>query len=366
MFLKKNLCMSFIKKNNTSDICCHESILILTNIIVLFFLISFAGLGPRVYADQSSTSVKIIEIVCGNNVAEFWEECDGTDLRGKSCLDFGYSGGNLSCTSVCTYDTFLCKSVVPSSGGGGGGHYMLETRVVIYGYAYPNAKVFLLNDNIILNSVFADDSGKFLFNLKLNSGGSYKFEFIANDVYGNKSRLIAVYTDVSSQKTTIIKNVIIPPSVYSNKSIYKRNSSITFFGQTVPNSIVNIYINNNYIDYVNADSYGRWKKNIKYKKDNKIKLYVNGIFNNINSDFSLPIYVYVGENNKFSKEIKNMRYLADINEDGKIDITDFSILIYWYDKKTPLISKSKYKVDLNSDGIINFSDFSILAFYWTG
>ncbi|MDD5110448.1 MAG: phosphodiester glycosidase family protein, partial [Patescibacteria group bacterium] len=49
-----------------------------------------------------------VPTVCGNNVKELGEECDGTDLGGQSCSTLGYIGGDLSCTTGCTYDVSLC------------------------------------------------------------------------------------------------------------------------------------------------------------------------------------------------------------------------------------------------------------------
>lgn len=48
--------------------------------------------------------------VCGNNVRETGEECDGSDLGGATCLIQlpGSIGGTLSCTTACTYDTSAC------------------------------------------------------------------------------------------------------------------------------------------------------------------------------------------------------------------------------------------------------------------
>ena len=57
------------------------------------------------------------EAFCGNNSAEAGEDCDGSDLRGKSCTDFaGFSGGTLKCTS-CTFDKSACKK--PAECGNG-------------------------------------------------------------------------------------------------------------------------------------------------------------------------------------------------------------------------------------------------------
>ena len=53
---------------------------------------------------------------CNNDdVLDAGEQCDGTDLDGKDCTTFGYTGGTLSCTGSCTFDTSAC------TGGGGSG-----------------------------------------------------------------------------------------------------------------------------------------------------------------------------------------------------------------------------------------------------
>jgi cysteine-rich repeat protein len=55
--------------------------------------------------------------VCGDNLAEGPEVCDGTDLRGQSCLSLGFSGGTLQCATDCTnYNTSTCTSDCSASG----------------------------------------------------------------------------------------------------------------------------------------------------------------------------------------------------------------------------------------------------------
>lgn len=52
----------------------------------------------------------ITNMCCGDgNIDEKRnEECDGLNLAGKSCLDFGLTGTGLSCNSSCGFDTSLC------------------------------------------------------------------------------------------------------------------------------------------------------------------------------------------------------------------------------------------------------------------
>jgi len=48
--------------------------------------------------------------VCGNGLIEPGESCDGLDLGGQSCVSQGFTGGTLSCTGVCTFNTSACTS----------------------------------------------------------------------------------------------------------------------------------------------------------------------------------------------------------------------------------------------------------------
>jgi hypothetical protein len=47
--------------------------------------------------------------LCGNGKIDSGEDCDGTNLGGKTCKDFGFTGGTLVCKSTdCTFDTSGC------------------------------------------------------------------------------------------------------------------------------------------------------------------------------------------------------------------------------------------------------------------
>jgi len=44
---------------------------------------------------------------CGNGLIESGEECEGTDLDGKSCESYGFIGGSITCKG-CIIDTSNC------------------------------------------------------------------------------------------------------------------------------------------------------------------------------------------------------------------------------------------------------------------
>ena len=48
--------------------------------------------------------------VCGDGTVRGGESCDGTDLDGATCESLGFDGGTLSCDSGCDYDTSSCTT----------------------------------------------------------------------------------------------------------------------------------------------------------------------------------------------------------------------------------------------------------------
>lgn len=49
---------------------------------------------------------------CGNGTVEPGENCDGEDLQGLVCEDLGFSGGTLACNKDCTWATEACEGLV--------------------------------------------------------------------------------------------------------------------------------------------------------------------------------------------------------------------------------------------------------------
>ena len=45
---------------------------------------------------------------CGDNKLNSGEQCDGTDFGSKTCFDLGFSGGSLTCNDKCMFDTSAC------------------------------------------------------------------------------------------------------------------------------------------------------------------------------------------------------------------------------------------------------------------
>lgn len=51
-----------------------------------------------------------VQAMCGNNLIDEGEECDGSDLNNATCVSLGYVSGSLGCTTSCRYNTSFCRS----------------------------------------------------------------------------------------------------------------------------------------------------------------------------------------------------------------------------------------------------------------
>ena len=72
------------------------------------------------------------------------------------------------------------------------------------------------------------------------------------------------------------------------------------------------------------------------------------------SNLSPTLYIGLGENP--NPDFTNR---ADLNHDGKVNLVDFSILLFNW-------KGSDVAADINQDGIVNLTDFSIMLSNWTG
>jgi hypothetical protein len=320
-------------------------------------------------ADGMSVTITIIQPICGNDVAEPTEQCDGSDLAGQTCVSLGYAGEPLGCNFDCTFATSSCTTAVtssPSGGGGGGGGYItpsVVTQVIFEGRAYPLSKVVVLKDGQIAVSTIAGPDANFYVSLTGLSSGNYIFAVYGEDNQERRSMLFTFPVFITQGAATKVSGIFIAPTIAVDKSEVKRGDNIAIFGQSVPNSEITISVNSDeeFFNKVNADANGVYLYNFDTsplemaQHFTKSKAALNGEI----SSFSKAIGFTVGTKN--IEAVPETPTKSDLNNDKRVNLVDFSIAAYWYKRPSPPVA-----VDLNSDGKINLVDFSIMAYYWTG
>ena len=340
-------------------------------ILLIFFLIIPFYLGGLFYdsklASAATTKIEatIKMTICGNNIKEAGEDCDNTDLTGKNCQSFGYPQGILSCKPSCEFNLANCYE--NNNNSNNRTEIQPESKVNFSGKAYPLSNAVLLKDGQIVSKTTADSNANFSMQVSDLSTGNYIFSIYGEDNKGMTSSTFVFSVKISQGSTTTIDNILIAPTINTNKNEVKIGDIITVSGQSTPQTDIDIIIdseketsvktktdNNGYYFY-NLDTSLLEKGNYSIKSK---------ISTNKETNYSKSIKFIVGESNV----IKNLQGYSksDLNGDGRINLVDFSIAAYWY--KKPL-SESFYQIEkelLNGDGKIDLIDFSIMAFYWNG
>ncbi len=345
------------------------------------FLVGVLGLLGSVFLFLNSQSVEAGETsqvtatitisVCGNNIIEADEECDGTDLGGETCKSLGYAGGTLSCQTDCTFKTTACTSGGGGGGGGGGGSPSppAETEVNFSGRAYPLSKVGVLKDGQVVATSIAGPDAKFYISLSGLSPGDYNFSLYGEDSNGRRSSLFTFSVYITDGVTTNISGVFITPTIDTDKSEVKRGENIAILGQSPPLSEVTIAVNSEEDIFVKtfSDQSGTYLYNLDTvllamgRHLTQSKAALQGEI----SSFSNAVTFLVGNKTVF-RGAGTCPVKGDLNDDCRVNLVDFSIAAYWYKKPISAQFAVKETDKLNSDGKISLVDFSIMAFYWTG
>lgn len=220
----------------------------------------------------------VLESVCGNDVVEFGEVCDGVDLNGFDCSMLGFVLGDLSCASDClNFDTSECETasqenkveLLNSSNvlinsfdtfGECIGAIQPGQKCLIYPGIYSENFKIVGKNNIIVTFAF-NQSGKAIFR---GSGASNAFYFYnVNNVLvdgwdGVTQRIVFEPIDAESKNNGLLvriaEKVTIKGLEISREYDGWLNDASQMHGININGSgVKDIVIQNNYIHHFSGD-----------------------------------------------------------------------------------------------------------------
>ena len=255
-------------------------------------------------------------------------------------------------------------SATPSGGGGGGGGGVspalapLKTKVVIEGKAYSGSEIHILKDGKEITVTTADFQADFAEEITDITPGVWTFSIWAEDKQGRRSITFSFTTNISSGMTTTISDIFLPPTIELSKVKLQKSEILDIFGQTFPESEISISIESpEIVEKTKATEAGDWLHYFTTTglSEGSYTVRAKAISpDGLSSSYSKVLGFYIGEG------LPEVIYPnADLNSDGRVNIVDFSILLYWWEKDDPCS-------DQNKDGKVNLTDFSIMMYYWTG
>lgn len=304
---------------------------------------------------------------CGNGLIEGTEECDTDELVGASCQTKGFASGNLTCTSSCLYNVTACTRGGSSSGGGGGSSRSADrTQLVITGRAIPFGLITVVANTQLSATGTADAQANFQIAMTGFAAGSHQFNVYVTDANGVRSASVAFTAKLVKGAVSKYENLLIAPILRIDKIAVKKDERIIFSGQSQPGAQIFISIGDLTLTTTTALS-GIFSYSLEATRlpFGAYVVTAQSVFKAQRSPYSTPRTFTVGTESVFAPSPRCPQK-GDLNDDCRVNLIDFSILAFWFDKPLAPAVIIREKAQLSGDGKINLVDFSIMSFYWTG
>lgn len=236
-----------------------------------------------------------------------------------------------------------------------------QATITISGYTSPTAYVTFTKNQAVAGMTLSGPDGHFSNTFSGLSPGTHEYSFFGTDAYQRTTSPVTITVYAPIFQVTEVSNQILSPTISINKSSYTATEDIIASGSAVPDSAVTIFTQAPLRIYTTtADSEGNWQYTITNTEE-----YVMGDY-----------YIYTLTQSQTGLTSLNSPSLGftiastaptgtacgditrgDLNCDGSIDLTDFSILMYYWGSANAI-------ADINSDSVVNLTDFSILMYWW--
>ncbi len=252
----------------------------------------------------------------------------------------------------------------PSGGGGGGGLFLKGGDVTITGSGIPGASLTILKDGKIEKEDQVSVLGTFSNQFTSLERGTYTWGVYMKDPNGNLSSTYNSTIYLIGGTNNIIAPVYLSPTIKAATSTVGLGGTIAISGYAIPLTTVQAIMNkqgdlNSKIitGTTTSNGNGSWKMTLptdgltKGTYEVKAQSLIN---KHDQSNFSPTLYIGVGQNPN-----PNFKNRSDLNRDGKVNLVDFSILLFNW-KTADAVA------DINQDGNVNLTDFSIMLSNWTG
>lgn len=238
-----------------------------------------------------------------------------------------------------------------------------DTVVIFRGIAYPNSRVTIEREGVVQVEVPVDPAARFDITLGEQTPGTFTYTVYGSDEDGRVGNSMNFRITLAEGSTVTLTGIFLGPTIEIEETQYRIGDTITVFGRTAPESDVTLFVDVESDDTkmfaTSSDEDGLWIRQFlatdvgigSHSAQAKAETDLEEI-----SDFSDSVSFSVSEQ---VTQCTGKNH-ADLNCDGKVNLTDFSILLFFWKQTNPANSRA----DINGDTIVNLTDLSILLFNW--
>jgi hypothetical protein len=254
----------------------------------------------------------------------------------------------------------------PSGGGGGGGGLFLQTgQVTLQGRSFPSGNITITQDGVIVKEEALSVLGDFNLLFDQLQRGTYNWGVLVRDQDGKKSATYVSTIYLVARTNNIIAPVYLSPTMSVASSSVALGGDVTLKGYAIPLLPVQVImskqgdpLNSKIVTgTTTANGNGSWTLVLSTAGLKKATYEIRSqtlLSTKEHSMLSPIAYVGVGQSAN-----PNFGNRADLNKDNKVNLIDFSILLFNW-------KGSDETADINQDGTVSLIDFSIMLSAWTG
>ncbi len=264
-----------------------------------------------------------------------------------------------------TEATGVSITISEEGGGGGGTGVKNPANVTFRGFAYPGAIVTFLGNGATAGTAVSAVDGTFIKMLTVDPG-FVTFGIWARDNLGLVSATTNIPISVAANSNIEISNIFLSPTITADRfRVQKDSEAVRIFGTVLPESLVRLFSDlSSGVSSpaeVRADSGGRWEYSFSTEGLGKGTISIRA-----NAEMDGAPYLVSAFSNYLELTIAEIVCSgADFNIDERVNIIDFSILIFYWEKDPSVGEITNICVDLNNNRIVDIYDFSILMHEWT-
>ena len=229
------------------------------------------------------------------------------------------------------------------------------------GLGSPTAPISIARDGTENITLAAGADARFDTTLSAEPTGAHIYEITGTDSLGRKLAPLTFALTLTLNSTTIISGIFLGPSITVDQPTVKLGAIVTLAGMTAPSTNLTLTVHSVSAKSftINVGSNGRWSYPVNTT--------------DVGTGTHTATAQAVTTSNEVSATSESVSFAvnpltacdgkktADLNCDGAVNLTDFSILLFFWQKKNP----SNARADINADGQVTIVDFSVMLFQWT-
>ena len=278
-------------------------------------------------------------------------------------------------------------SITIGSAGGGGPTGGLPREVtigdvVMNGLGYPNGVATVRIDGSVAATLVVSANGRFTRTFTGLPQGLHTFGVSATDARGLTSPTISLTLSVPGGTITTIDNLFLPPTINASSPVILPDS-VSLSGYSYPGSTVLLMLSVGKFYQTPAHGDGTWTLSIPSRElglgSHQVRVYAK-LASGLQSEPGTPVVFLVlpaalppgvslpptqVQQPAFPPTAPiDTQECSDLNGDGRVNLTDFSILLYYWGRSTTV--EGAGQVDCSGDGTIDLKDLSVMLYWWTG